>query len=105
MKKVNVERNKFMATGIISFDQIRHIELLPLFIYTALRLPFRYQQARLQQFLVSLHEVTAATVPNFTVLVPCVAPNFVPVIVTGVPAVPLVGLIEVMVGNVPPMVK
>ena len=43
--------------------------------------------------LVALHAlaVAAATPLNITVLVPCVAPKFVPVIVTGAPAKPDVG--------------
>jgi hypothetical protein len=44
--------------------------------------------------------VVAAVVPlNFTVLVPCVAPKFVPVIVTDVPTGPLVGERFVIVGG------
>ena len=44
------------------------------------------------------HDDTAADVPlNFTELEPCVAPKFVPVIVTGAPAAPLVGESDVMV--------
>jgi hypothetical protein len=47
--------------------------------------------------------VGVAAVPlNVTVLVPCVAPKFVPVIVTGVPAVPDVKLRLDMLGAVPP---
>jgi hypothetical protein len=43
--------------------------------------------------------VGVAVVPlNFTVLVPCVAPKFVPVIVTDVPTGPLVGDRVVMLG-------
>ena len=43
--------------------------------------------------LVALQLVGVATVPlNVTVLVPCVAPKFVPVIVTEVPTSPEVGL-------------
>src|SRR5499425_3826571 len=43
--------------------------------------------------------VGVAVVPlNFTVLVPCVAPKFVPVIVTEVPTGPLVGDRLVMLG-------
>ena len=43
--------------------------------------------------------VTVADVPlNFTVLVPCVVPKFVPVIVTGAPTAPLVGDKLVMLG-------
>jgi hypothetical protein len=42
--------------------------------------------------LVALQLVAAAVVPlKFTVLVPCVAPKFVPVIVTAVPTAPDVG--------------
>src|SRR5205823_2065544 len=38
------------------------------------------------------HDVGVAVVPlNFTVLAPCVAPKFVPVIVTAPPTAPLVG--------------
>jgi hypothetical protein len=49
--------------------------------------------------LVALHVVTAAAVPlNVTVLVPCVAPKFVPPIVTAVPAAPDVGDQLVMAG-------
>src|SRR5512138_3610219 len=44
--------------------------------------------------------VGVAVVPlNFTVLVPCVAPKFVPVIVTDVPTGPLVGVSVVMLGG------
>jgi len=49
--------------------------------------------------LVPLQLVGAPAVPlNFTVLVPCVAPKFVPVIVTGVPTCPLVTLRLVILG-------
>src|SRR5580704_2566768 len=49
--------------------------------------------------LVALQLVGAAAVPlNVTVLVPCVAPKFVPVIVTDVPAVPDGGFRSVMAG-------
>ena len=49
--------------------------------------------------LVALQLVGVAAVPlNFTVLVPCVAPKFVPVIVTDVPANPDVGLSVAMLG-------
>jgi hypothetical protein len=49
--------------------------------------------------LVALQLVGVAAVPlNFTVLVPCEAPKFAPVIVTGVPAVPDVGDTLVMLG-------
>jgi hypothetical protein len=54
------------------------------------------------------HEVTVAVVlPNFTVLVPCVAPKLVPVMVTEVPGVPEVGLRELIAGadEVPLTVK
>jgi hypothetical protein len=45
-----------------------------------------------------------ADVPlNVTVLVPCVAPKFVPVIVTDVPTTPDVGFRLVMLGPVPPV--
>jgi hypothetical protein len=50
--------------------------------------------------LVLLQLVGVAAVPlNVTVLVPCVDPKFVPVIVTGVPAVPLVGAKVVIFGT------
>ena len=50
--------------------------------------------------LVALQLVGVAVVPlNFTVLVPCVAPKFVPVIVTDVPTAPDVGVRLVMVGG------
>jgi hypothetical protein len=43
--------------------------------------------------------IEVAAVPlNFTVLVPCVVPKFVPVIVTGAPTAPVVGDKLVMVG-------
>src|SRR6266436_1036367 len=49
--------------------------------------------------LVALQLVGVAVVPlKVTVLVPCVAPKFVPVIVTDVPTVPEVGFRLVMVG-------
>ena len=49
--------------------------------------------------LVALQLVAVAVVPlNFTVLVPCVAPKFAPLIVTGVPTAPDVGLRLVMLG-------
>lgn len=49
--------------------------------------------------LVPLQLVGVAVVPlNFTVLVPCVAPKFVPVIVTDVPTEPDVGERLVMLG-------
>jgi len=49
--------------------------------------------------LVALQLVGAAAVPlNFTVLAPCVAPKYVPVIVTDVPATPDVGFRLVMLG-------
>ena len=49
--------------------------------------------------LVALQLVGVPAVPlNFTVLVPCVAPKFVPVIVTGVPTGPDVTLKLVMLG-------
>jgi len=51
--------------------------------------------------LVALQFVGVAAVPlNVTVLVPCVAPKFVPAIVTEVPAAPEVGLRLVMLGGV-----
>jgi hypothetical protein len=56
--------------------------------------------------LVALHLVGVATVPlNVTVLVPCVAPKFVPVIVTDVPTVPELGLRLVIFGFVAVTVK
>jgi hypothetical protein len=49
--------------------------------------------------LVALQLVTAAVIPlNFTVLVPCAAPKFTPVIVTAVPTTPEVGFKLVMLG-------
>ena len=49
--------------------------------------------------LVALHAVGAAAVPaNVTVLLPCVAPKFVPVITTVVPTVPVFGFRFVIVG-------
>src|SRR5208283_151447 len=49
--------------------------------------------------LVALQLVGVPAVPlNFTVLVPCVAPKFVPVIVTEVPTGPDVGFRLVMLG-------
>jgi len=49
--------------------------------------------------LVALQLVGVPAVPlNFTVLVPCVAPKFVPVTVTEAPTAPLVGLRLVMLG-------
>jgi len=52
--------------------------------------------------LVADHEVGVAVVPlNFTVLVPCVAPKFVPAIVMGVPTAPLAGERLVRFGPVP----
>jgi hypothetical protein len=48
---------------------------------------------------VALAAVTTAAVPlNLTVLLAAVGSKLVPVMVTGVPAVPLKGLREVMVG-------
>ena len=56
--------------------------------------------------LVALQLVGVATVPlNVTVLVPCVAPKFVPVIVTEVPTVPEFGLRLVIFGFVAVTVK
>src|SRR5207253_7643660 len=50
--------------------------------------------------LVALQLVGVAAVPlNFTVLVPCVAPKFAPVIVTDVPRTPDVGLRLVMLAG------
>ena len=49
--------------------------------------------------LVALQAVGVAVVPlNVTVLVPCVAPKFVPVITTVLPTVPLLGFRFVIVG-------
>src|SRR5207249_1298072 len=49
--------------------------------------------------LVADQHVGVAVVPlNFTVLVPWVAPKFVPVMVTGAPTAPLVGASDVMLG-------
>jgi len=48
-------------------------------------------------------EGTAATPLNVTVLVPCEAPKFVPVIAIGVPTGPDVGLKEVMLGGRVPL--
>jgi len=48
----------------------------------------------------ALQLVTVATIPlNFTVLVPCAAPKFVPLIVTGVPTNPVTGFRFVMLGT------
>jgi len=59
--------------------------------------------------LVALQLVGVAAVPlNFTVLVPCVAPKFAPVIVTDAPTNPDVGFRLVMLGGVlpaPPALK
>jgi hypothetical protein len=53
--------------------------------------------------LVALQLIGVAAVPlNVTVLVPCDAPKFVPVIVTEVPTGPEVGLRPVTLGPVPP---
>src|SRR5271166_6387382 len=50
--------------------------------------------------LVPLHAVGVPAVPlNVTVLVPCVAPKFVPVIITGVPTAPDIWLKLVMLGG------
>jgi hypothetical protein len=50
--------------------------------------------------LVALQLVGVAAVPlNVTVLVPCVAPKFVPAIVTGAATAPALGLRLVIVGN------
>jgi len=50
--------------------------------------------------LVALQLVGVAAIPlNFTVLVPCVAPKFAPVIVTDVPRTPDVGLRLVMLAG------
>jgi hypothetical protein len=50
--------------------------------------------------LVADHDDGVAVVAlNFTVLVPCVAPKFVPVIVTVTPTAPLVGASDVMLGD------
>jgi hypothetical protein len=54
--------------------------------------------------LVPFQAVGVAVTPlNFTVLVPCVFPKFVPVITTDVPATPDVGFNPVIVGAVPPV--
>ena len=56
--------------------------------------------------LVALQLVGVATVPlNVTVLVPCVAPKFVPAIVTEVPTAPEFGLRLVIFGFVAVAVK
>ena len=56
--------------------------------------------------LVALQLVGVATFPlNVTVLVPCIAPKFVPVIVTEVPTVPEFGLRLVIFGFVAVTVK
>src|SRR5215472_4589427 len=48
---------------------------------------------------VALQPVGVAVIPlNVTVLLPWLAPKFAPVMVTGAPIVPLVGLTEVMLG-------
>jgi hypothetical protein len=53
--------------------------------------------------LVGPQAVGAAETPlNFTVLVPCVLPKFVPVITTDVPDTPDVGFNPVIVGVLPP---
>src|SRR5437879_6954100 len=50
--------------------------------------------------LVALQLAGVAAIPlNFTVLVPCVAPKFAPVIVTDVPTNPDVGFTLVMLGD------
>ena len=55
---------------------------------------------------VALQLVGVALVPlNVTVLVPCVAPKFVPVIVTDVPTTPEVGDKLLMLGAEPVTVK
>src|SRR5262245_15812778 len=49
--------------------------------------------------LVADHDVGVAVTPlNFTVLVPCVTPKFVPAIVTATPTAPLVGDSDAMAG-------
>src|ERR1700739_4950483 len=54
--------------------------------------------------LVALQKGGVAVTPlNFTVLVPCVLPKFVPVITTEVPVTPDAGLSPVIVGVVPPV--
>src|SRR5258708_5294164 len=54
--------------------------------------------------LVALQAVGAVETPlNFTVLVNCVLPKFVPVITTDVPVPPDVGFNPVIVGLVPPV--
>jgi hypothetical protein len=56
--------------------------------------------------LVLLQVVAVAAVPlKVTVLLPCVAPKFVPVIVTGVPTAPVFGLKVLMVGAAAVTVK
>jgi hypothetical protein len=53
--------------------------------------------------LVALQLVGVAAIPlNVTVLVPCVAPKFAPMIVTGVPMTPDIGLKLVTVGTLVP---
>jgi hypothetical protein len=52
--------------------------------------------------LVAVQPAGVAAVPlNVTVLLPCVAPKFVPVMVTCAPAAPAVGLVLVMFGDWP----
>jgi hypothetical protein len=79
------------------------VKLLPLLATldtVTTTLPVVAPEGTVTAMLVALQLVAVAVVPlNWTVLVPCEAPKFVPVIVTEAPTAPVVGDKLVMVGD------
>jgi hypothetical protein len=88
---------RLVMPGVASTVKVAPLLTTPLTVTTTL--PVVAPVGTFATILVALQLVIVAAVPlNVTVLVPCVAPKFVPVIVTDVPTVPDVGLRLVIAG-------
>ena len=82
---------------------VKGTALLAMLFTVATTLPVVAPAGTGRTMLVALHEEGVPVVPlNFTVLVPCEAPKFEPLMVTGVPITPEVGFMLVMLGGVTP---
>jgi hypothetical protein len=87
-----------MASGALTV-KVAGLLLVPATFTTTETGPLGTPEGTGTTMAVAVHEVGAAgTVPNFTVLVPCVLPKLEPEIVTTAPTEPAVGERLVMVG-------
>src|SRR5258708_23601921 len=92
---------RLLMLGAASEERVKFIPLLAMPPTVTTTLPVVAPAGTGAAMLVALQLVGVATVPlNLTVLVPCVAPKFAPLIITGVPTAPDVGFKLVMLGPV-----